>query len=183
MSIVDIHAPAGDGYGVIYADPPWSYRQQGNGAAARHYPTMTPDEIKALPVQTLAAKDCALLMWATFPNLQQALDTIRAWGFEYKTLAFCWIKKNKRSGGDFWGLGSYTRQNAEVCLPGRQGPPARSKSQRTQRYTIPDPATQPETARGAGQDRAAIWRSASPGTVRPRNRARLGRLGKRGARP
>lgn len=38
MSIVDIHAPAGDGYGVIYADPPWSYRQQGNGAAARHYP-------------------------------------------------------------------------------------------------------------------------------------------------
>ena len=104
MSIVDIHAPAGDGYGVIYADPPWSYRQQGNGAAARHYPTMTPDEIKALPVQTLAAKDCALLMWATFPNLQQALDTIRAWGFEYKTLAFCWIKKNKRSGGGFLGF-------------------------------------------------------------------------------
>ena len=58
MSIVDIHAPAGDGYGVIYADPPWSYRQQGNGAAARHYPTMTPDEIKALPVQTLAALGC-----------------------------------------------------------------------------------------------------------------------------
>lgn len=76
MSIVDIHAPAGDGYGVIYADPPWSYRQQGNGAAARHYPTMTPDEIKALPVQTLAAKDCALLTWATFPNLQQALALI-----------------------------------------------------------------------------------------------------------
>lgn len=48
MSIVDIHAPAGDGYGVIYADPPWSYRQQGNGAAARHYPTMTPDEINNL---------------------------------------------------------------------------------------------------------------------------------------
>ena len=108
MSIVDIHAPAGDGYGVIYADPPWSYRQQGNGAAARHYPTMTPDEIKALPVQTLAAKDCALLMWATFPNLQQALDTIRAWGFEYKTLAFCWIKKNKKSGG-----GSPIRQHSQ----------------------------------------------------------------------
>lgn len=104
MSIVDIHAPAGDGYGVIYADPPWSYRQQGNGAAARHYPTMTPDEIKALPVQTMAAKDCALLMWATFPNLPQALDTIRAWGFEYKTLAFCWIKKNKRSGGGIFGV-------------------------------------------------------------------------------
>ena len=47
MSIVDIHAPAGEGYGIIYADPPWSYRQQGNGAAARHYKTMTPDEIKA----------------------------------------------------------------------------------------------------------------------------------------
>lgn len=104
MSIVDIRAPASDGYGVIYADPPWSYRQQGNGAAARHYPTMTPDEIKAMPVQNLAAKDCALLMWATFPNLQQALDTIRAWGFEYKTLAFCWIKKNKKSGGGIFGV-------------------------------------------------------------------------------
>lgn len=183
MSIVDIHAPAGDGYGVIYADPPWSYRQQGNGAAARHYPTMTPDEIKALPVKTLAAKDCALLMWATFPNLQQALDTIRAWGFEYKTLAFCWIKKNKRSGGGFLGFRQLHPPKRGGLPPGRQGPPARSKSQRTQRYTIPDPATQPETARGAGQDRAAIWRSASPGTVRPRNRARLGRLGKRGARP
>ena len=102
MSIVDIHTPAGDGYGVIYADPPWSYHQQGNGAAARHYPTMTPDEIKALPVQ--------------------ALDTICAWGFEYKTLAFCWIKKNKRSGGG-WGLGSYTRQNAEVCLLAVKGHP------------------------------------------------------------
>lgn len=183
MSIVDIHAPAGDGYGVIYADPPWSYRQQGNGAAARHYPTMTPDEIKALPVQALAAKDCALLMWATFPNLQQALDTIRAWGFEYKTLAFCWIKKNKRSGGGFLGFRQLHPPKCGGLPTGRQGPPARGQSQCPQRHTIPDPAAQPETARGAGQDRAAIWRSAPPGAVRPRNHAGLGRLGKRGARP
>ena len=178
MSIVDIHAPAGDGYGVIYADPPWSYRQQGNGAAARHYPTMTPDEIKALPVQALAAKDCALLMWATFPNLQQALDTIRAWGFEYKTLAFCWIKKNKRSGGGFLGFRQLHPPKCGGLPPGRQGSPACSQPQRPQRNPDANPAAQPETARGAGQDCAAIWRSAPPGAVRPRNRARLGRLGK-----
>lgn len=183
MSIVDIHAPAGDGYGVIYADPPWSYRQQGNGAAARHYPTMTPDEIKALPVQALAAKDCALLMWATFPNLQQALDTIRAWGFEYKTLAFCWIKKNKRSGGGFLGFRKLHPPKCGGLPPGCQGPPACGQSQCPQCNPDTDPAPQPETTRGAGQDRAAVWRSAPPGTVRPRNHARLGRLGKRGTRP
>ena len=100
MSIVDIYNSPG-GYGVIYADPPWSYRQKGRGAAENHYKTMTAEEIKDLPVERLAGKDCVLLMWATFPNIGEALEKIRAWGFEYKTLAFCWINKNKRTGGIF----------------------------------------------------------------------------------
>lgn len=113
MSIVDIYNSPG-GYGVIYADPPWSYRQKGRGAAANHYQTMAAEEIKALPVERLAGKDCVLFMWATFPNLQQALDTIRAWGFEYKTLGFCWIKQNKRGGGYSGGWGA-TRGKTRRC--------------------------------------------------------------------
>lgn len=85
-------------YSVIYADPPWSYTQGGHGAATKHYPTMTAAAIKELPVAQLAAKDAVLFMWATFPNLPQALETIEAWGFKYKTLGFNWVKKSRGGG-------------------------------------------------------------------------------------
>ena len=69
-------------YSVIYADPPWRYeRSKVQGAAEKHYPTMSIDELCALPVPELAAKDCALFLWATFPQLPEALRLIRAWGF------------------------------------------------------------------------------------------------------
>jgi N6-adenosine-specific RNA methylase IME4 len=57
-------------------------------------------------------------MWATFPNIGEALKVMTAWGFEYKTAAFVWVKKNKASSTNFWGMGAYTRANAEVCLLG-----------------------------------------------------------------
>lgn len=60
---------------------------------------------------------CVVFMWATFPQIPDALKVMQAWGFEYKTAAFVWIKKYK-SGGNFWGMGAYTRANAEVCLLG-----------------------------------------------------------------
>lgn len=90
---IDIFDPKTAGrYAVIYADPPWSYAQGGHGAAKNHYNTMTPEEIKRLPVGALAADNAVLFIWATFPNLPQALETIQAWGFKYKTLAFNWVK-------------------------------------------------------------------------------------------
>lgn len=61
---------------------------------------------------------CALFMWATFPTIPDALRVMRAWGFEYKTAAFVWVKKNRKSCTPFWGMGAYTRANAEVCLLG-----------------------------------------------------------------
>ena len=61
---------------------------------------------------------CALFMWATFPTIPDALRVMQAWGFEYKTAAFVWVKKNRKSGTPFWGMGAYTRANAEVCLLG-----------------------------------------------------------------
>ena len=57
-------------------------------------------------------------MWATFPNIGEALKVLEDWGFHYKTAAFVWVKKNAKSGGNYMGLGAYTRANAEVCLLG-----------------------------------------------------------------
>ena len=95
------------------------------GAAENHYPTMSIDELCALPVAELAAKDSALFMWATFPQLPEALRLIRAWGFTYKSVAFVWLKKNKKADSWFYGLGFWTRANAEVCLLATKGHPKR----------------------------------------------------------
>jgi len=117
-------------YNIIYADPPWRYeRNKVQGAAENHYPTMSLDEICVLPVADLIATDCALFLWATFPMLSEALQVINAWGFKYKTVAFVWLKLNKKSPSWFCGMGYWTRSNAEICLFATKGSPKRqSKS-------------------------------------------------------
>lgn len=117
-------------YSVIYADPPWRYRvysKKGLGRSAEsHYPTMSLEEIKALPIGELAAKDCVLFMWITFPCMQEAFQVLEAWGFEYKTTAFVWIKQNRVSDSLFWGMGYWTRANAELCILATKGHPKRA---------------------------------------------------------
>lgn len=94
-------------YGIVYADPPWRYdMKRGKGVAENHYPTMSMDEICALPVADLAAKDSALFLWATFPQLNEAFRVIEAWGFQYKTLAFLWLKQNRKAITGFMGWAS-----------------------------------------------------------------------------
>ncbi len=114
-------------YGIIYADPPWHYRvysKKGAGRSAEsHYPTMTIEEIQALPVSELADKDCALFMWITFPLLKESLSVLSAWGFKFKTIAFVWIKQNRKSDSLFWGMGYWTRANAEFCVLATKGKP------------------------------------------------------------
>jgi N6-adenosine-specific RNA methylase IME4 len=110
-------------YNIIYADPPWEYKQSGSktnsrGMAKQHYHTMSTEDICKLPIRQLATDDSLCFMWATFPNIDQALKVMQEWGFEYKTAAFVWVKKNKKSNTNFWGMGAYTRANAEVCLLG-----------------------------------------------------------------
>lgn len=123
-------------YSIIYADPPWKYRQKSlSGAAENHYPTMSVEEICSLNVADIAADDCALLLWATFPNLPEALKTIQAWGFQYKTVAFIWLKENRSGNGWFFGLGFWTRANAEICLLATKGKPKR-KSNRVHQFII-----------------------------------------------
>ena len=122
-------------YNIVLADPAWSYRvwsKKGLGRSAeKHYPTMALNDICALPVADIAAKDSALFLWAIYPNLQEAFDVIKAWGFTYKTVAFTWIKRNRKSSGWFVGCGYWTRANAEICLFATKGNPKRiSKSVR-----------------------------------------------------
>ncbi|MCD8201978.1 MAG: DNA methyltransferase [Clostridia bacterium] len=118
-------------YDIIYADPPWKYGDDLGGGLVKNmtgwcpYPTMEPDEIKKLPVPRISASDCALLLWVTMPFLQDGLDVMRAWGFKYKTCAFCWVKLNPKSGTPFAGMGKWTMGNAELCLLGVKGHPHR----------------------------------------------------------
>ncbi len=109
-------------YKIIYADPPWAYRNMCNiqATANTQYPTMNNEDICKLPVEKIADENSILFLWATFPKIQEALDVIKAWGFEYKTVGFVWIKKNKNF-SNFFGVGWYTRSNSEVCLIGVKG--------------------------------------------------------------
>jgi len=129
MALVDTGAK----FSAIYADPPWSFRvYSGKGkqrSAERHYETMTLDEMKdsaLLPVERLAADNCALFMWAVMPQIPEALELITAWGFTYKTCAFTWVKRNAGPAGGFaTGMGYWTRSNAELCLLATKGSPKR----------------------------------------------------------
>lgn len=117
-------------YQIIYADPAWKYQNGGvpQGGVDKQYPTMKLEDIKNLPINKIADDNCILFIWATFPLLKEALEVIGAWGFEYKTLGFSWIKTNKRQNlkqssflptdfiDDFFGIGYYTKSNCEVCL-------------------------------------------------------------------
>lgn len=113
-------------YSIILADPPWKYQQGKSmgtnfqGAADAQYDRMDYKDICKLPIPDLADEDCVLFMWATFPLLQEALEVIKAWGFEYKTLGFSWIKTNA-DGSPFFGVGYYAKSNCEVCLMATKG--------------------------------------------------------------
>lgn len=120
--VIDIVAPQKK-YNIIYADPPWKHDAwgAGNKAPNLHYPTMTTEEISALPISELADNDCALFLWATYPHLPEALQVIKAWGFDYSTAAFVWVKKNKTADTPFFGCGAWTRANSEICLLATRG--------------------------------------------------------------
>ena len=115
---------------VILVDPPWKFRVRSpkgeDRSASNHYEVMTPEEIAAMPVGTLAAKNCALLLWATWPFLPEALMVIGTWGFAYKTCGFVFAKTNKNGDirdekGQHMGNGFYTRANTEPCLLATRG--------------------------------------------------------------
>lgn len=130
MDIKEALAQEGnDYYNIIYADPPWSYtRTIGNGTIRQrdgesHYATMSVDSLRQIGyhVQRISRKNSALLLWATLPNLPAAIQIMESWGFKYKTCWCTWVKTNKAGNKPFFGVGYYTRSNAELCLLGVKG--------------------------------------------------------------
>lgn len=114
-------------YKIIYADPPWKYNSRANhktrfrGGAEGHYPLMSMEAIKLLPINDIADKNCVLFMWCTFPYLNEQIKLFEHWGFKYRTLGFSWIKTNPKNGKPFFGVGYYAKSNCEVCLMGIRG--------------------------------------------------------------
>jgi N6-adenosine-specific RNA methylase IME4/ParB-like chromosome segregation protein Spo0J len=110
--------PSDRRYAVLYADPPWHFEvyNEESGierAAGNHYPTMSLDEICAMPILNLASPDAALFMWTTAPHLRESFDVLVAWGFEYKT-NIVWVK-------DKIGLGYFVRNQHELLLVATRG--------------------------------------------------------------
>ena len=115
-------------YQIIYADPPWHYNDKasaGKRGACYKYKLQKNDWIFNLPVTEIIMDNCVLFLWVTMPQLSGCWDLFPKWGFEYKTVAFTWVKKNKRADSWFWGMGNWTRANAELCLLGIRGKPKR----------------------------------------------------------
>ena len=115
-------------YQIIYADPPWSYRDKalaGNRGAGCKYTTQEAEWLNNLPVNSIADTNCILFLWVTMPKLNECFELIKAWDFEYKTCAFTWVKRNKKAQSWFWGMGRWTRANAELCLLATKGKPKR----------------------------------------------------------
>lgn len=113
-------------YSIILADNPWPFRtwsDKGKGRSPEnHYPVLSLEDIKALPVSSMAEDDAVLFLWATSPLLPHCIDTMGRWGFEFKTVAFVWVKSTKvEPRRAFTGLGYYTRSNCEYVLLGTRG--------------------------------------------------------------
>lgn len=139
-------------YNIIYADPPWGSNTQFGRDKKRgneqHYPLMNIEDIKSLPVNSIAALDCVLFLWAVDTQLQDALDTIKAWGFTFKTVGFTWVKKTK-TGKDHFGVGMWTRKNPEMCLLATKGNPKRVSAsvRQLQKHLVREHSRKPDEIR------------------------------------
>ena len=107
-------------YKIIYADPPWSYSNKvtgnhGGAGAVNHYNTMSLSDVKKLPIKQIRNKDSVLFLWAVNPLLPEALEVMKAWGFNYKTTV-TWVKP--RTGLNQGGLGNWFRGYTEFLLMG-----------------------------------------------------------------
>ena len=100
-------------YKTILADPPWDINQKGKRGAARHYPLMTLDQIKAMPVKDLSEENAHLYLWIPNGLLQEGLDVIKAWGFTYRSM-LTWAKPRL-------SLGVYIRNSSETILFATRG--------------------------------------------------------------
>lgn len=144
-------------YGAILIDPPWSYGTWGGEdivpttGKVQPYKPMSIKELMALDVDAYAAKDCALFMWVVSYHMDTAIDLLRKWGFEQKSLGFVWAKTDEvaaHQGALFYddmfgdekrdhklGMGYYVRQQVELCLLATKGNP-KTKNNNTRQLVL-----------------------------------------------
>ena len=107
-------------YSIIYIDPPFEFKQRGDGVKGHGHGQggfQAPQaNLASLNLSAISLEDSVLLMWVTFPHLEEALWLGQSWGFIYKTVAFVWIKKKGGNDHLYKGMGYYTRSNAELVL-------------------------------------------------------------------
>jgi len=131
---------------LIYADPPWSFKNYSVKGEPRnpkaHYDVLNFKDICNLPISDIADENCILLLWSIDPLLNKAFKVIESWGFQYKTVGFYWAKLNTTTDIEsfntknfFTGLGYWTRANPEQCLLATKGKPSR-KSKAVKRLIV-----------------------------------------------
>ena len=128
-----LRCTAGRKFSTVLADPPWRFHNKTGKMAPEHkrlsrYATLSFEEIGALPVESLVAATAHLYLWVPNAPLAYGLDTLRRWGFEYKT-NLVWYKVRKDGGPDRRGVGFYFRNVTEVILFGVRGKNARTLEQ------------------------------------------------------
>ncbi len=125
-------------YQIIYADPPWDYKGQtqhtgkggqGSGSSDKHYSTLKLAQLKMLDIDSIVDKDCLLFMWSTNPHLDQAIELMKSWGFQWATVGFVWNKERVNPG-------FYTMSQCELCLIGKRGKIPRPRGARNIRQFV-----------------------------------------------
>lgn len=119
--------PNAGAYRCVLADPPWSFvtrsaKGQTVKSPSHHYSVMSLDDIRALPVGTVAARDSFLALWVTWPFLPAGLDLIKAWGFTYSS-GGAWAKQSRTGKSWAFGTGYRFRSASEVLLLASRGSP------------------------------------------------------------
>lgn len=139
-------------YQIIYADPPWGsntqFAREKKRGNPQHYPLMTLEGIKNLPIKQLADDNAILFLWVVDTQLFDAKEVIEAWGFTYKTVAFTWVKETS-TGKDHFGVGMWTRKNPEMCLIATTGKPKRINAgvRQLQRHKVREHSRKPDEIR------------------------------------
>lgn len=138
-------------YDIIYADPPWDYggKMQYDKSAIKEknenferpifissasfkYPTLKLEYLKELDVNSISSSDCLLFMWTTGPHFANSIELGKAWGFDYKTVAFVWDKKVHNPG-------QYTLSQTEFCLVFKKGRIPKPRGARNMRQLVEFP--------------------------------------------
>lgn len=103
-------------YNIVYADPPWQYKRNGNHSAESVYNVMSLNDIKKMPVSDITEDQAHLYLWVTNPMIKEGLEVCESWGFEYKTM-LTWVKTYK-DGSPVMGMGYYFRGCTEHIIFG-----------------------------------------------------------------